>query len=241
MIRPGERSIEGVNNLHAPAAARARGWFVVEGAWVVVIIVVTIHRRAGHIEQASAKCKLVGAMSVGKEAVAANTMEAIRQHMEEEAANELGDRDTHDFALVIAAFPIVLPAEGDVGLVEIEQATVGDRNAMGVAREIGQDLLGTGEGLLGIDNPFGCAQGRESGGKCLRLVETDEIPKELQFTGIECCRQTFEEQAPEQGRELLRKKGPGLAGNPTLAIRRDTATGNDAVSMRMMAPTPTIP
>src|SRR3984893_9897963 len=121
-------------------------------------------------------------------------METIRQHMEEEAANELGDRDAHDLALVIAAFPIVLPEEADMGLVEIKQATVGDRNAMRVAREIGQDLLGTGEGLFGIDEPFGCAQGRESDGKCFRLVEVDEIGKELQFTGIECCRQTSEEE-----------------------------------------------
>ena len=122
------------------------------------MILDALHWRRGHTEQASAKRKLVGAMSVGKEAVVANAMEAIRQHMEEEAANELGDRDSHDFALVIAAFPIVLPAEGDVGLVEIEQATVGDRNAMGVAGEIGQDLLGTGEGLLGIRL---CAGARE--------------------------------------------------------------------------------
>src|ERR1700675_3718731 len=78
VIRPGARSIEGFNDLHATAAARARGWFVVGGAWVVVIIVVTIHGRAGHIEQASAKRELVGPMSVGKEAVAANAMKAIR-------------------------------------------------------------------------------------------------------------------------------------------------------------------
>src|SRR6202521_6173992 len=237
VIRPGARPIEGFNDLHAAAAARAGRWFVFGG----VTIVVAIHRRRGHAEQASAKCKLVGAMSVGKEAVVANAMEAIRQHMEEKAANELGDRDSDDFALVIAAFPIVLPAEGDVGLVEIEPSTVGDRDAMSVAREIGQDLLGTGEELFGIDDPFGCAQGRESGGKCLRLVETDEISKELQFTGIECCRQTFEEQAPEQGREHVRKKGPRLARNPTLAIRRDTATRHDHVDVRMVAPTPTIP
>src|ERR1700681_2074901 len=235
VIRPGERSIKGFNDLHAPAAARARGWLVVGGAWVVVIIVVTIHRRAGHIEQASAKRELVGPMAVGKEAVAANTMKAIRQHMEEEAPNELGDRDSHDFALVIAAFPIVLPAEGDVGLVEIEQATVGDRDAMSVPREIGQDLLGTGEGLFGIDEPFGCAQGRESGGKCLRPIETNEIPKELQFTGIECCRQTFEEQAPEQIREVAtRTKESGLAGHPTFAIRRDAATRDEQVVMGMV-------
>jgi hypothetical protein len=145
VIRPGQRSIKGFNDLHAAAAARARGWFVVGGAWVVVIIVFAIHRCRGHTEQASAKCNLVGAMSVGQEAVVANAMEAIRQHMEEEAADELGDRDAHDFALVIAAFPVVLPAKAHVGLIEIEQATVGDRDTMGVAREIGQDLLGTGE------------------------------------------------------------------------------------------------
>ena len=135
---------------------------MIAGAWVIVIAVVALHWRRGHTEQASAKCKLVDAMSVGKEAVVANAMEAVRQHMEEEATNELRDRDSHDFALVIAALPIVLPEEPDVGLVEIKQATVGDRDAMSVAREIGQDLLGTGEGLLGIDNPFGwCAGARE--------------------------------------------------------------------------------
>jgi hypothetical protein len=215
---------------------------VVGGAWADVIIVVAIHRHRGNIKQASAERELIGAMTVGKEAVVTNAMEAVRQYVEQEAPDELGDLDSHDFALVTAVFPIVLPTEADVGLVEIEQATVGDRNAMSVAREIGQDLLGTGEGLFGIDDPFGCAQGRESGGKCLRLVETDESGKELQFTGIECCRQTFEEQMPEQAREhVIRKKEPWLAGDPTLAIGRDAATRDDAVNVRMMAPTPTIP
>jgi hypothetical protein len=36
----------------------------------------------------------------------------------------------HDFALVIAALPIVLPEEADVCLIEIKQATVGDRDTM---------------------------------------------------------------------------------------------------------------
>jgi hypothetical protein len=106
---------------------------------------------------------------------------------------------------------------------------------MGVAREIRQDLLGTGEGLFRVDDPFGRAQGRESGGKCLRLVETDESGKEFQLTGIECCRQAFKEQVPEQARDhVIQKKEPGLASDPTLASRRDAATRNDAVSMRMV-------
>src|ERR1700681_4681716 len=46
VIRPGERCIEGFNDLHATAAAGARWWLLVGGAWDVVISVVTMHRRA---------------------------------------------------------------------------------------------------------------------------------------------------------------------------------------------------
>ena len=64
---------------------------------------------------------------------------------------------------------------------------------------------------------------------------------DAQFTGIEGCRQTVEEQPPEHGRKHLRTKELGLAGHPTLAIGRDAASGNEAVRMWMVAPTPTIP
>jgi hypothetical protein len=58
VVRPGQRSIEGFNDPHAAAAARARRWFVAGSAWVVAIIIVAIHRCGGHIEQASAQCQL---------------------------------------------------------------------------------------------------------------------------------------------------------------------------------------
>jgi hypothetical protein len=169
-------------------------------------------------------------------------MEATRQHVEEEAAYEFRDLDSHDFVLVNAVLPIVLPAEADVGLVEIEQATVGDRDAMGIAREIGQDLLGTTERFLRIDDPFGCAQGCESGGKRLRVVEASKIGEEFQFTSFECCRQTFEEQLLEHARKHPNgKKRSGPAGDPTFAVRRDASSRDNAMRVRMMAPTPTIP
>ena len=101
-----------------------------------------------HTEQRSAEREFVSAVAVGEEAVVTNAMEAGWQDVEQEAAHELGDVETHDFAHTMAALAVVLPAETDMGLVEIEQAAVGDRDAMGVTREIGQDLLGTGEGLF---------------------------------------------------------------------------------------------
>ena len=98
-----------------------------------------------------------------------NAMKAARQHVEQETPHELADVEAHDFALVSTALPIVLPAETDVGLVEIEQAAVGDRDAMRIAREIGQDLLGTGEGLFGIDDPFGRSQWCEVGSELVSV------------------------------------------------------------------------
>ena len=97
-------------------------------------------------------------MAVRQEAVVANTMEAIGQDMEEKATNELADFEAHDFALAATPFAVGLPAEGHVGLIKGQQAAIRDRNPMGVAREIRQDLFGTRKGLFGIHEPFACAQ-----------------------------------------------------------------------------------
>ena len=130
------------------------------GSWsesgAIVVIVIAMHRRGWHIEQSLTERELVGAVAVGEEAIVANAMEAVRQYVEQEASHELAGAEAHDFALATAALAIVLPAETDMGLVEIDQAAVGDGDAMRVAREIGQDLLGAGEGFFGIDDPFGC-------------------------------------------------------------------------------------
>ena len=93
---------------------------MVGDALLDVVIVVAIRRRRANIEQGSAKGELLGAVSVGKESVVTNAMEATRQYVEEETAYEFGDLDSHDFVLVNAVFSIVLPAEADMGLVEIE-------------------------------------------------------------------------------------------------------------------------
>jgi hypothetical protein len=211
-------------------------------AWVDVVIVVAVRGRRANIEQDSAKRELLGAVSVGKESVVTNAMEATRRYVEEEASYEFGDLDSHDFVVANAVFPIVPPAEADVGLVEIEQATVGDRDAMGVTREIGQDLLRTREGFFRIDDPFGFAKGSESGCKRLRVVEADKIGEELQFTSFECCSQTLEKQLPEHAREHANgKKESRPASDPTLAVWRDATAWYDAMGVRMVAPTPTIP
>ena len=106
---------------------------------------------------------------------------------------------------------------------------------MRVAREIGQDLLRTGERSLGIDDPFGLAQRREVRSELVRILEIGEIGEELQFAASVHGFETLQEQAPEQaGEHANRQEEAGPAGDPTLAIRRYAAARNDAVDMGMV-------
>src|SRR5260370_3751894 len=97
-------------------------------------------------------------MAVGEQAVVTDAMEAGWEDVEQEAAHELAGVETHDLAPMTAVLAIVLPVETDMGRVKIEQTAVGDRDARRMAREIGQDLLGTCAGLFDIDDPFALAR-----------------------------------------------------------------------------------
>ena len=69
----------------------------------------------------------------------------------------------------------------------------------------------------------------------MRILEIGETGKELQFAASVHGFETLQEQAPEQaGEHANRKEEAGLAGDPTLAIRRYAAARNDAVHMEMV-------
>ena len=56
---------------------------------------------------------------------------------------------------------IISPAEGDLVVLEGDEAMVGDGDAMGVAGEIAENMMGTAEGWLGIDDPVLTEQGAQ--------------------------------------------------------------------------------
>jgi hypothetical protein len=66
----------------------------------------------------------------------ADTVEALGQDVDEEAADELGCGEGHDLVAGAAVGAIVLVAEGDASVVERDQPAVGDGDAVGVARQI---------------------------------------------------------------------------------------------------------
>ena len=85
-------------------------------------------------------------MTIGEEAVVADAMEAVGQRVQEEAADELVRVERHDLRL--AAVAIISPAERDAIVVHADQPGIGDGDAMGVAAEIGEHLLGPPNGGL---------------------------------------------------------------------------------------------
>ena len=93
--------------------------------------------------------------------------------MQQEATDELERFERHDLGLAVMA--IILPAEGDMLVSYADQAGVGDRDAMGVAAEIGQHLSGTAEGRLGIDDPFDAPEVAQAAGEGGGLREPGKI------------------------------------------------------------------
>ena len=78
----------------------------------------------------------------------ADAMEALWQDVDEEAADELAGWERHALVAVAAFDPVILPPEGDAGVIECDQPAVGDGDAVGVAREIGQHRLRPAERAL---------------------------------------------------------------------------------------------
>ena len=99
-------------------------------------------------EQGSAQGELLGASPIAQHAVVAQPGESAREHVQEEASDELAGGERHDFDLV--AVGVVAPAESNVFGVEADEAVVGDGALVGVAPEVGKHVGGAGERRFSI-------------------------------------------------------------------------------------------
>ena len=135
-------------------------------------------------------------MTIGEEAEVSNAMEAVGQGVQQEAPDELVGLQTHGLDGAVVA--IVLPGEGDMIVVAGLDAAVGDGDAMGVAAEIGENLRGAAERLLGVDDPIDAPRGGQMGGERRGIGETRKIAEEAEIAFVEGGLQAFEEQAAEQ-------------------------------------------
>src|SRR5271169_6207452 len=106
----------------------------------------------GSGQQSAALDQFLSANPIGEEAEVANADQAGRQHVEQEAANELDRIERHDFSSgVIGA---VFPVKADAAVFQSAKTVVGDGDAMRVASQILEHAPGSTEGRLDMDDPF---------------------------------------------------------------------------------------
>ena len=117
----------------------AAGLVILGSAWTVCA------------EQSTAAYEHTATPAVGEKAEVADADQALGQNVDQESAQKLICGDRHDFLL--AAVRIVFPAKRDPIILERHQSMVGDGDAVRIAGEIVQNMLGTAEGWLGIDDP----------------------------------------------------------------------------------------
>ena len=128
----------------------------------------------------------------------ADAVDALGQHVEQEAADELACFQCHGAIALPPIATIILVSEGHAGLVERDQAAVGDGDAVCVARQVGEHGLRPGEGRLGVDERALLAERRQDGGKGLLIAEAEMIAEEAQTAGGMERGKLIDEEPPEQ-------------------------------------------
>ena len=91
-------------------------------------------------------------MSIAKKPVVADAVESTGENVEEESPDELLGCENHGLLLIVVS--IIPPLEADLPVVDIHDPMVGNRDTVRVAPDVIHHLLGSGEGRLGVDDPF---------------------------------------------------------------------------------------
>ena len=140
----------------------------------------------------------LGPAAVSEKAVVPDPYEALGEDVEEETAGELPKRKGESSDPLAA---VLLETERDGPVVDLKQPVVGDRDAVCIATEVLQNLLGAVEGRLGIDNPFGAPCLVEEAVERCRAPVGNEAAVQLQPSVPERLGEPCQELATEETAE----------------------------------------
>ena len=160
--------------------------------------------------------------------------EPCGEDVEEEPADALLRSQRHDSG-PIAVAPLA-PPEHHLPVPQGHESVIAERHAMGIATQVGHDMLRRGKGRLGIDDPGLLPQWREEMLEGLAVHEGCCGPRTLE---VALRIGTLE------GGEIRAAKHPGerphgkekvaaLGRNPAVALWRSGAAGDHTVDMDMV-------
>jgi hypothetical protein len=148
-----------------------------------------------HAQELAAMLQLLFAVSIAQEAVIATAVESTGENVEEESADELLGRESHDFLLIVVA--VVPPVELDLRVFDIHDPMIGNRDPVRVAADVVHHLLGSGEGRFGVDDPFQVAHRIEMPAENLWISKGLEGSGESELAGVKSLLQILQEQSAE--------------------------------------------
>ena len=184
------------------------------------------------LESGADERELGGPAGVRQEPEVADAAEALWQNVEQKATDELIGFERHHLGLVVVT--IVLPTEADMAILAGEQPAVGDRDPMGVAPEISENLLGASERPLGVDDPFDLAQHVEMADERRRRGEVREMTEELELCRVGRRLQVLEEQTAIEPRQNAHRKEEARPATNPAPIGGKAAARHEAMSVGMM-------
>jgi hypothetical protein len=163
----------------------------------------------------------------------ADTDESRRQYVEQESAQEFGDRQSHQSLFVFVSG--IAPAESDDAIGERDEAVVGNGHTMRVLTEIAKRVLRTAKGRFRVDHPFEAEQRAKPRRESLRILKRSEGSVETEFV----LRMQFFEAVHELAAEhffenIDRQEKLPLRVDPSRVVRRQTAGGNHTMTVGMM-------
>ncbi len=123
-------------------------------------------RRWGLVEELARAREFVASTAIGEQPEMANAYESQGDDMEEETADELVAGQGHGFDAI--GVSVITPPETDCALGEVDETVVGECDAVGISPKVSDDLLRSGEGTLGVDDPIVGAQRFEERGEAMR-------------------------------------------------------------------------
>ena len=216
-----------------------------QGAWLTRGHL-TVHRHfldqgtRGVPQEGAALRQLLLPHPVGQEAEVPQPVEAAQWDMEHQPPQEFDGLKRQGAQAV--ATSIILVAKGHLATLQGHEPVVGDGDAMRIAGQVGEDVLGILEGLFGVHDPLLGAQGGEEPLPRGGLGELPTAPHEGELALCVELLQASEVEAPEASREDPdRQEEVGTTRHPPCPIRCDPPGGEDTMEMGMVTTTLTIP
>jgi len=162
---------------------------------------------------------MVFAISVGKEPEVTYPDIARRQNMKKEPSDKLVCLERHSLLTVMVC--IIPPSEGNIAVLDGEDAVITDRDPVGISAEVLKDPLGAIEGWFAIDDPLIMVEMPPEGLEVSGIFEMTEIGGEDKITSLKAIFEEVEELASEQCRHDPHGKEESFAaGYPAAAVRR---------------------